>query len=144
MDVVKIYTDGSAKGNPGPAGWAYLLRWRDQEKQASGYLGHSTNNRAELTAVIEALQALKRPVGRIEIYSDSEYVVKGINKWLKEWQARNFANVKNPDLWKTLATLLKNKATEYEAFHIRAHQGHKENEYVDKMAQTAANNGGSD
>ena len=143
MKVLEIYTDGSSKGNPGPSGWAYLLKWGDTEKLESGYLGITTNNRAELTALINALKAIKRPVSKAIIYSDSEYVVNGIKKWLPSWKSKNFRDVKNPDLWKVLDKLLEDKLVSYEIYHVRAHQGHRENEIVDKAAQKAADSRGN-
>ena len=137
MDVVKIYTDGACSGNPGPGGWAYLLRWKDIEKENAGCEKLTTNNRMELTAVIEALRALKRPVQKIELYSDSQYVVRGINEWLDSWKKRNFVNVKNRELWHKLDKLINDKCREFEAIWVQGHNGHLENEHVDKLAVQA-------
>ncbi len=139
MDEIEIYTDGACSGNPGPGGWAYIMRWKGHEKKNSGCSKHTTNNIMELSAVIEALKAILRPVDQITIYSDSQYVVRGINEWLESWKKRNFVNVKNPELWHELDDLIKNKATRVEAVWVRGHNGHPENEEVDRMAVSAIN-----
>ena len=137
MDKIIIYTDGACQGNPGPGGWAWMMQWKDNYKENAGCEKHTTNNRMELTAVIEALKAIKRQVDEIELYSDSQYVVKGINEWLKSWKQRNFANVKNSDLWKELDFLIDDKSKKFTANWVRAHNGHPENEKADKMAVSA-------
>jgi ribonuclease HI len=101
--VIEIYTDGACRGNPGPGGWAALLKMGAHEREISGAEALTTNNRMELTAVIHALQALKRPV-HARLYTDSEYVRRGITEWLSVWQARGWRTadrkpVKNQDLW---------------------------------------------
>ena len=140
MDVIEIYTDGACSGNPGPGGWAYLMRWKGIEKKESGCEKHTTNNRMELKAPIEALKAIKRPVEKIIIYTDSQYISRGINEWLEGWKKRNFISVKNPDLWHELSDLLSNKTKSVEAVWIRGHSGHAENELVDRMAVNAIKN----
>lgn len=136
-DVLDIYTDGACSGNPGPGGWAFLMRWNGFEKKESGCKKHTTNNIMELSAVINALRDIKRPVDKIVIYSDSQYVVRGINEWLESWKKRNFVNVKNPELWHELDELLNRKANKFEAVWVKGHNGHTENEIVDKMAVEA-------
>lgn len=137
LTKVKIYTDGACSGNPGPGGWAAILESGTQRKELSGGEGHTTNNRMELMAVIEALSALKRPC-EAEIYTDSKYVVDGITKgWAKSWRAKgwkkgNGSPALNPDLWDRLLNLLEiHRST----FHwLRGHAGHPENERCDTLA----------
>ena len=107
--VVDIYTDGACRGNPGPGGWAALLSFAGREKELAGAEAQTTNNRMELTAVIRALEALKRPV-RARVYTDSEYVRRGISEWVAMWKARGWRTadrkpVKNQDLWQRLDEL---------------------------------------
>ena len=109
MSVVEIYTDGACRGNPGPGGWAALLSFGEREKELAGAEAMTTNNRMELTAVIRALEALKRPV-QARVYTDSEYVRRGITEWLHAWKARGWRTadrkpVKNQDLWERLDEL---------------------------------------
>ena len=136
-DTIQIFTDGACSGNPGPGGWAYLMRWKDLEKKESGCERHTTNNRMELRAVIEALKTIKRPVEKIVIYSDSQYVEKGVNVWLKGWKQRNFINVKNSELWHDLSELIDRKADHVKVVWVKGHSGHPENELVDRMAVNA-------
>lgn len=137
MDRIELYTDGACSGNPGPGGWAYLMRWKGIEKKENGCAKHTTNNKMELMGVIEGLKTIKRPVNIIELYSDSQYVVKGINEWLEGWKNRNFKNVKNPELWHELSNLIDSKCDKFIANWVRGHNGHKENEIVDGMAVDA-------
>ena len=137
---VEIFTDGSCLGNPGPGGWAALLRMGEQEREIQGCAGATTNNRMELTAVIEALQVLKRPC-RVTIMTDSEYVRRGMTEWLANWRRRNWRTaagkpVANRDLWEVLAEAI--AAHEIEWRWVRGHAGHAENERVDKAARAAA------
>lgn len=135
-DRVEIYTDGACRGNPGPGGWAALLRYRDAEKSLQGSEALTTNNRMELTAAIQALESLTRPC-RVLLVTDSEYVQKGIEEWLPGWKRRGWktaANkpVKNLDLWQRLEAAAQIHDVEWR--WIRGHSGHPENEAVDRLA----------
>jgi len=137
---VMIYTDGACLGNPGPGGWAALLRFGDHEREISGAEPHSTNNRMEMMAVIMALEAVKRPC-RICLHSDSRYVIDGVTKWLRPWKARGWKTadrkpVKNVDLWQRMETALAPHRIEW--IWVRGHSGHAENERVDELARLAA------
>jgi len=137
--VIEIYTDGACRGNPGPGGWAALLKMGAREREISGAESLTTNNRMELTAVIRALEALKRPV-RARLYTDSEYVRRGMTEWLRGWQARGWRTadrkpVKNQDLWQSLAQLA--AAHEIEWHWVPAHAGVPGNERVDQLANEA-------
>ena len=128
MKTVTIYTDGACSGNPGPGGWCAILRYGEIEKQLSGGEAKTTNNRMELTAVIEALRALKTPC-RVELYSDSKYVIDALEKgWARGWKARGWVksdkkSALNPDLWETLLSLC-------DTHDVQCHwvKGHAENE----------------
>ena len=141
MARVEIYTDGACLGNPGPGGWGVILRWKDTEKELSGGEAETTNNRMELTAVIEALKALKVACV-ISLYTDSKYVMDGVTKWLPNWKQNNWrtANkktaVKNVDLWQQLDSLL----SQHEILWnwVKGHNGHPENERVDQLARAQA------
>ncbi|MDR2152649.1 MAG: ribonuclease HI [Helicobacteraceae bacterium] len=135
MKKVKIFTDGSSLGNPGFGGWCAILSYGDRRKVLKGGEDLTTNNRMELTAPIEALKALKEPC-EAEIVTDSSYVAKGINEWLEGWQKKNFAKVKNPDLWK--AYIEASKKHKICAVWVRGHNGHKENEECDQIAKSEA------
>jgi len=135
MKKIEIYTDGSSLGNPGPGGWCAILRYKGYEKILQGGEKHTTNNRMELTAVIEALKALKEPC-EIDLYSDSIYVLKGINEWLENWIKKNFKNVKNPDLWEEFINV--SKPHKINVNWVKGHSGHKENEICDKIAKQQA------
>lgn len=133
---VEIYADGACKGNPGPGGWGAILRFGPQEKELFGGAPATTNNRMELTAVIEALRALKRPC-TIDLYTDSQYVQKGISEWIHSWKARNWktaakAPVKNDDLWKQLDALANTHEVRWH--WVKGHAGHPENERADALA----------
>lgn len=136
-DVVEIFTDGACSGNPGPGGWGAILRWRGQEKELYGGDLATTNNRMELTAAIEALNALKvRSV--VHIVTDSSYVMDGVTKWLPNWKRRNWqtANktpVKNQDLWQALDQATQNHDVTWE--WVKGHAGHPENERADELAR---------
>ncbi|HXW75379.1 MAG TPA: ribonuclease HI [Steroidobacteraceae bacterium] len=137
--MIEIYTDGACRGNPGPGGWAALLKMGAREREISGAESLTTNNRMELTAVIRALEALKRPV-RARLYTDSEYVRRGMTEWLRGWQARGWRTadrkpVKNQDLWQSLAQLA--AAHEIEWHWVPAHAGVPGNERVDQLANEA-------
>jgi ribonuclease HI len=137
--VIEIYTDGACRGNPGPGGWAALLRKGEHEREISGAEALTTNNRMELTAVIRALEALRRPV-EARLYTDSEYVRRGVSEWLPAWKARGWRTaerkpVKNQDLWQRLDEL--NAGHRIEWRWVRGHSGVPDNERVDRLANAA-------
>lgn len=143
--LVELYCDGACLGNPGPGGWAYLLRLRgaggSQEKEGSGNQPDTTNNRMELTAALMGLQALVRPC-RVDLVCDSQYVVKGLSQWLPKWKASGWrkadhAPVLNADLWMALDEQLAKHHVKPR--WVRGHAGHAENERVDQAAREAAN-----
>jgi ribonuclease HI len=134
--VVEIYSDGACRGNPGPGGWGALLRAKGVEKELYGGEADTTNNRMELTAVIRALEALKRP-SRVKLYTDSLYVMKGISQWVHDWKRRGWLTadkkpVKNIDLWKTLDAVAARHEIEWH--WVKGHAGHPENERADRLA----------
>jgi ribonuclease HI len=135
-DAVVIYTDGACKGNPGPGGWGAWLRWGEHEKELFGGEPLTTNNRMELTAVIEALSALKRSTA-VAVYTDSEYVKNGITSWIKGWKSRGWRTadnkpVKNQELWQRLDALV---AQHQVSWHwVRGHTGDPGNERADELA----------
>ena len=138
-EIVEIYTDGACRGNPGPGGWAALLSYGGREKELAGAEALTTNNRMELTAVIRALESLKRPV-RARLFTDSEYVRRGITEWLPSWKARGWLTadrkpVKNQDLWAELDKLA--AAHQVEWHWVRGHSGVPGNERVDRLANQA-------
>lgn len=142
---VDIYTDGACRGNPGPGGWAALLMSGGREKELAGAEALTTNNRMELTAVIRALEALKRPV-RVRVYTDSEYVRRGILEWIKGWKARGWLTadrkpVKNQDLWQRLDELAAVHSIEWH--WVPGHAGVPGNERVDQLANQAIDAMGS-
>ena len=133
---VRIYTDGACKGNPGPGVWGALLQFDGREKELCGGEADTTNNRMELTAVIRALQALKRPCA-IDIYTDSQYVQKGISEWISAWKRRGWKTadkkpVKNVDLWLELDRLVAAHAIRWH--WVKWHAGHAQNERADQLA----------
>jgi ribonuclease HI len=136
QQAVTIFTDGACKGNPGPGGWGAILRFKGEEREMFGGDPATTNNRMEMTAVIEALQSLKRPC-RVTVYTDSQYVQKGITEWIASWKRRGWRTaskepVKNVDLWKRLDDLA---AGHRISWHwVRGHEGHIENERADELA----------
>jgi len=138
-EVVEIYADGACKGNPGPGGWGVLLRAGGTEKELFGGERETTNNRMELTAVIRALEALKRRC-RVRLYTDSQYVQKGISQWIHDWKRRGWRTtdkkpVKNEDLWRRLDDLAGGHDIEWH--WVRGHAGHPENERADALANRA-------
>ncbi|MFT4172102.1 MAG: ribonuclease HI [Rhodocyclaceae bacterium] len=140
MDQIEIFTDGACSGNPGPGGWGAILRAGTAEKELWGGEPQTTNNRMEMMAVIRALSALKRPVS-VRLYTDSQYVQKGISEWIHGWKARGWKTadkkpVKNEDLWRALdaATALHR----IEWLWVRGHAGHPENERADELARRGA------
>jgi len=135
MKQVTIFCDGSSLGNPGPGGYGVILRYGNREKELTGGDPMTTNNRMELMAVIEGLKALKEPCD-VTIYSDSSYVVNGINEWLEGWVKRNFKKVKNPELWQSYIEAA--KPHKIKAVWVKGHNGHPENERCDELARTTA------
>lgn len=138
MNRVIVYTDGACKGNPGPGGWGVLLRSGAAEKELFGGEAQTTNNRMELTAVIEALAALKRPC-EVALYLDSEYVRKGITEWLKGWKAKGWKTaagqpVKNVDLWQRLDQLVAQGGHRIHWHWVKGHAGDPGNERADALA----------
>lgn len=134
-----IYTDGACRGNPGPGGWGALLRYGQHEKMLSGAESHTTNNRMELTAAIQALRAIRESC-KIELHTDSQYLQKGISEWLDGWKKRNWKkadkkSVKNADLWQELDQ----EASRHQVtWHwVKGHSGHPENDLVDHLANQA-------
>jgi len=133
---VVIYTDGACKGNPGPGGWGVWLRSGDYEKELSGGEAHTTNQRMELTAAIQALTALNRPC-RVVLYTDSRYVLGGITSWIKTWKRNGWKNsakkpVKNADLWQALDAALDSHEIEWR--WVKGHAGDLGNERADALA----------
>jgi ribonuclease HI len=136
---VEIYADGACRGNPGPGGWGVLLRAGRREKELWGAEPETTNNRMELRAVIEGLAALKRR-SRVRVYTDSQYVQKGISEWIHDWKRRGWRTagrqpVKNAELWRALDELA--RAHEVEWHWVKGHAGHPENERADALANRA-------
>jgi ribonuclease HI len=138
QEVVRIYTDGACSGNPGPGGWGALLQFANHEKTVYGYELHTTNNRMEIRAIVEALKVLKRHDKPIEIYTDSKYVYLGINEWIPKWINKGWCNsqgepIKNKDLWEKLYK----SALNYEDLRwnwIKGHSGNQGNERADRLA----------
>ncbi|MDW8397593.1 MAG: ribonuclease HI [Acetobacteraceae bacterium] len=142
--AVEIWTDGGARPNPGPGGWAAILRFRTAEKELSGHEPDTTNNRMELTAAIMALEALKRPC-RVVLHTDSEYLRNGMERWVKGWVRNNWRNsarepVANMDLWQRL--LAAAAPHEIEWRWVRGHAGDAMNERADRLATAARERGG--
>jgi ribonuclease HI len=138
--TVLIYADGSCIGNPGPGGWAAILKWGEIEKSISGKKLDTTNNRMELLAVIKGLEAVKKDVP-IEVFTDSQYVRNGIEKWLEKWQSNGWKassgkSVKNQDLWRKLVELQSKKSVRIN--WIPGHQGIGENKHADELANKEA------
>ena len=138
MNQVVIYTDGACKGNPGPGGWGVYLRSGAVEKDLCGGEAQTTNNRMELTAVIEALKALKRPC-HLLIYMDSEYVRKGITEWIHGWKAKGWRTaskqpVKNVELWQALDHVVSSAGHRIEWRWVKGHAGDSGNERADALA----------
>ncbi|HEX7249427.1 MAG TPA: ribonuclease HI [Burkholderiales bacterium] len=134
--IVEVYSDGACRGNPGPGGWGAILRWRGEEKELWGGEAQTTNNRMELMAVIRALEALKAP-SQVRVYTDSQYVQKGISEWIHAWKRKGWKtadkkDVKNVDLWKELDELASRHRVEWH--WVKGHAGHPENERADQLA----------
>jgi len=135
--MIEIFTDGACSGNPGPGGWGAILRSGETEKELFGGEPQTTNNRMEMMAVIEALRALKKPV-EARIYTDSQYVQKGISEWIHGWKRRGWKTaskepVKNEDLWRELDRLAAGHKIDWQ--WVKGHAGHPENERADALAR---------
>ena len=140
-DLIEIWTDGACLGNPGPGGWGALMRWGGHSRELSGAEAETTNNRMELMAAIQALEALKRDQCRVCLVTDSKYVRDGITQWLPKWRLNGWktANkkpVKNADLWQRLDQASQKHHVEWS--WVKGHSGHPENERVDDLAREAA------
>ena len=140
MKHVSIFTDGACKGNPGPGGWGVLLRMGEHEKELSGGEADTTNNRMEMRAVIEGLNALKEPC-EVALYSDSKYVIDGITKWIHGWKKRGWVNaakkpVANAEMWRELDDATRRHKVSWN--WVKGHSGHPENERVDTLASDEA------
>lgn len=139
MKHVVIYTDGACRGNPGPGGWGVLLRYGKHEKMLSGAETHTTNNRMELMAAIQALAAMRESC-KIDLHTDSQYLQKGITEWIAGWKKRDWkksdkTSVKNADLWQALD---KEASRHHVTWHwVKGHSGHPENDLVDSIANQA-------
>ncbi len=139
MSEVTIWTDGACRGNPGPGGWAAILIKGEHERELAGAEPDTTNNRMELTAAIRALEALKRSC-KVRLYTDSEYLKRGITEWLEDWKRRGWRTadkkpVKNLDLWQQIEVLAAKHDIEWH--WVKAHSGIPENERVDELANRA-------
>jgi ribonuclease HI len=137
--TVEIFTDGACKGNPGPGGWGALLRYNGVEKSLKGAETNTTNNRMELKAAIEGIKAITRPC-QIDIFTDSQYLRKGMTEWLAGWKLKGWRNarkdpVKNADLWQELDSLSSKHTITWH--WVRGHSGHRENEMADELANQA-------
>ena len=135
-EAVDVYTDGACKGNPGPGGWGVWLKWGDHEKELFGGEAKTTNNRMELTAVIEALASLKRRC-RVRLHTDSQYVHSGISTWIHDWKKRGWRTadrkpVKNVDLWQKLDEVVQKHDVKW--IWVRGHHGNPGNERADELA----------
>lgn len=141
MKDVEIFTDGACQGNPGPGGWGSILRYNNHEKEISGGEKYTTNNRMEITAVLEAIRLLKEPCN-ITLYSDSQYVCNAIEKgWAKKWRSNGWMRTKkdpaiNADLWEQLLNIIEKH--NLNIVWVKGHAGHPENERCDQLAVAAA------
>ncbi|MCI1640675.1 MAG: ribonuclease HI [Bacteroidales bacterium] len=138
--AIFLYTDGASSGNPGPGGYGIVLKCAGKTKELSGGFRLTTNNRMELLAVIRGLEAIRWDKAKVEVFSDSSYVVKAVNEgWIGNWVKKNFSKVKNADLWmRFIAVSGRHKVT----FHwIKGHAGHPENERCDALAVAASKSG---
>lgn len=139
MKRIAMFTDGACKGNPGPGGWGAVLQFGDSERFLKGYDAHTTNNRMELLAVIEGLNALKEPCA-VELTTDSQYVKNGITKWIDGWKRKNWRTssgsaVKNKELWQALEEAVGRHKISWH--WVKGHSGHRENELADELANQA-------
>lgn len=140
MKQIEMYTDGACLGNPGPGGWCCLMRFGPHEKVLKGGTAQTTNNRMEIQAVLSGLQSLKEPC-EIQLYSDSQYVLKGLKEWLPGWVKKNWVNsqkkpVANADQWKLLYELV--QIHKVHTHWVKGHAGHTENEFCDTEASAQA------
>jgi ribonuclease HI len=140
LTLVEMFTDGACKGNPGPGGWGVVIRAGSHEKELSGGEPVTTNNRMELTAAIEGLNALTRPC-RVKLMTDSRYVMDGLTKWIHGWRRNGWKTadkkpVKNAELWQALLAAAEPHRVEWE--WVKGHAGHPENERADRLASDAA------
>jgi ribonuclease HI len=138
-DRIDIFTDGACSGNPGPGGWAAILRWGAHEKEISGGEPLTTNNRMEMTAAIRALRTIKRP-SAIVIHTDSRYLMDGVTQWMKKWKANGWKTadrkpVKNDDLWRELEAASEPHRVEWR--WVKGHSDHVENARADALARAA-------
>lgn len=134
---IHLYTDGAAKGNPGPGGYGIVLEAGPHRKELSGGFRRTTNNRMELLAVIVGLEALKNPGQQVRVVSDSKYVVDAINKgWLRSWNQKGFKGKKNIDLWKRLIPMLQKHQVQFQ--WVKGHNDHPQNERCDRLAVAAS------
>ncbi|MDF1818513.1 MAG: ribonuclease HI [Immundisolibacteraceae bacterium] len=136
MKQIEIFTDGACRGNPGPGGWGAILRSAEHEKELHGGALETTNNRMEMTAVIEALKSVRQP-GELLITTDSKYVIQGMEEWLPAWKQRGWRTaskkpVKNVDLWQQLDSLVNQHQVRWQ--WVKGHAGHPENERADELA----------
>ncbi|HRK65239.1 MAG TPA: ribonuclease HI [Terricaulis sp.] len=139
MSIVHIWTDGACSGNPGPGGWGAVLRYGDAEKELSGAEAATTNNRMELMAAIEALNALKKPAN-VKLHTDSKYVMDGVTKWIHGWKKKGWKTadnkpVKNEDLWRALEAAANRHNVEWQ--WVKGHAGDPMNERADELARAA-------
>lgn len=139
MQVVKVFTDGGCRGNPGPGGWGVVLKYGEHVKELNGHQADTTNNQMELMAAIQAFELLKRPC-KVHITTDSQYVKNGITVWISGWKKKGWktaANkpVKNQELWQRLDAAIQSHQVEW--FWVKGHSGHPENERVDELANLA-------
>ena len=139
-DRVTLHTDGSCLSNPGPGGWAAVLQWRDEKRELSGAMPDTTNNRMELQAAIEGLNALKRPM-EIDLHTDSKYVMQGVTDWMPRWKANGWRTaakkpVMNQDLWQALDEALKRHRVDWH--WVKGHAGNELNERCDELARASA------
>ena len=140
MKKVKLITDGACSGNPGPGGWACILRYNEHKRELFGFSPHTTNNRMELTAAIEGLKAIKEPC-EVEIITDSEYLKNGITTWIHNWKRRNWMTaekkpVVNQDLWQELDEQVQRHQATWS--WTKGHALHADNNRCDELAQMAA------
>ena len=140
MMQVSLYTDGASKGNPGPGGWGAVLSWGDHERELWGGEPHTTNNRMELMAAIQGLAALRRPC-EVALYTDSQYVKKGINEWIQNWKRNGWRTsarkpVKNAELWRQLDGLVNTHRVHWH--WVKGHSGDAGNEKADELANRGA------